>query len=103
MVKKAANDYYVATTPVISTDSPRTDLNCLNYDSATGKCLKCNNLYYLNTIDGSCHDTTGTCPLIGCLTANGAAYCTECAPGYSKTDGRCYPYNLGDNNTNSWC
>jgi len=104
MVKKAPNDFYVATTPVTSTDVPRSDLNCVNYDTVSGKCLKCSNGYYLNTLDGACISTgDATCPLLGCLTSNGAAYCTECALGYYRIDGRCYPNNLGDVQTNSVC
>jgi len=104
LVKKAANDYYIEeAAAAASTDSPRNDLNCQNFDWTAGKCLTCYTNFFLNTIDGSCNHVAGTCELTGCKTANGYAYCTECLRGFNLVYGTCVANNFADANTVARC
>lgn len=59
--------------------------------------------YYLNTVNGSCNDASGSCSLTGCKTSNGYAYCTECLRGYNLVDGTCVVNNFADSNTVARC
>lgn len=101
LVKKAADDYLVAT-PIVTAIVERDDLDCKVIDAA-GKCTTCKDGFYLNTILGSCHSTSGTCKLVGCVKAEGFSFCTECMRGYDKVDGLCILQTYADADTVQRC